>query len=99
MLTLLIIFYLVQNVLSVEIFFKHKTYTNKSESFGHMYLSIEKMIFWTAYAAIPVLAIVISLAAIGVSKTKEMQAFFLFIAIITLLTCVFIMLYLKVGIF
>ena len=98
-LTLLIIIYFIQNVLSAEIFFKHKTYTNKSESYGHMYLAIEKWIFWTAYAAIPALAIVLSLAAMGMSKTKEMKAFFLYIALITLLTTVFIMLYLRVGIF
>ena len=97
-LTVLIIIYLIQNVLSAEIFFKHKTYTNKSESYGHMYLAIEKWIFWTAYAVLPTIAIVLSLAAMGMSKTKEMKAFFLYIALITLLTTVFIMLYLRVGI-
>ena len=72
MISLLIIIYLVQNILSVEILFKQKTYTNKSESFGHMYLAIEKWIFWIAYAAIPLLAIVICLAGMASSKTKEM---------------------------
>ena len=95
MISLLIIIYLIQNILSAEILFKHKTYTNKSESFGHMYLAIEKWIFWIAYAAIPVLAIVICFAGMSSAKTKEMQAFFLYIALITCLTAVLIMVFLK----
>ena len=99
MLTLLIIIYLIQNVLSAEIFFMNKTWPDKSESFGHRYLAIEKWIIWIAYAAIPLLTIVISLVAVGLSETKELQAFFLYIALITLLTTVYFMIILRKGLF
>ena len=85
--------------MNIEVFFKHKTNIYKSESFGQMYLAVERWIFWIAYAVIPVLAFVINLVAIGMSKTRELQAFFLYIALITLLISIFFMVYLKRGIF
>ena len=57
-----------------------------------MYLAIEKWIFWAAYAIIPVIATLVSFTALGVSKTRELQAFFLYIALLTLLAPIYIVL-------
>ena len=61
-------------------------------SFGQMYLDLEKKIFWVAYAIIPVVATLLSLAALGVSKTRELQAFFLYIALLTMFAPILILL-------
>ena len=95
----LIAIYSLQNILSAEMHFNNMVHKDRSESFGQKYLVVERWFFWIAYAVLPALAIVISFVAIGVSETTEMKAFFWSIILITLLTSVFIFLFISASFF